>query len=148
MSLDFPLFTDQGPLIATAFVLQGVDQTTEYGDGNETERTLMIYLNIMICVMHFIRGAFHDAAKSMKTSEPIIQRRILAASRAHTQHEFFDEILSMVLEILNHDQESGSRISEAIDVALYILKVDPTHWSTFARGSAFDRAFFLSLIHI
>ena len=55
----------------------------------------------------------------------------------------------MVLETLNHDQESGSRILEAIDVALYILKVDPTHWSTFARGSAFDRPFFkLKLLEI
>ena len=86
-----------------SFCLQGEVQTTEYGDGNETERLLMIYLNIMICVMHFIRGAFHDSAPSMKTAEPIIQRRIFATTCAHTQHEFFDEILSMVLEILNQD---------------------------------------------
>ena len=38
---------------------------------------------------------------------------------------------------------------DAIEVALYILKVDPTHWSTFARGSAFDRPIFeLKLLEI
>ena len=36
-------------------------------------------------------------------------------------------------------------------MALYILKVDPAHWSTFARGSAFDRPLFeeklLEIVH-
>ena len=34
------------------------------------------------------------------------------------------------------------KISDAIDVALYIFKVDPSHWSTFARISGFDRDYF------
>ena len=89
MTFIYPLFTDQGPLIATALVLQGDDQTIEEGDGEDTERTLKIFLNIMICVMHFIRGTFHHSTKSMKCWERIIQLHIQNASCAHTQHEFF-----------------------------------------------------------
>ena len=55
----------------------------------------------------------------------------------------------MVLEILYRAQEYGSQISDVIDVALYILRVNPTHWSTFARSSDFDRDFFeLKLLEI
>ena len=50
----------------------------------------------------------------------------------------------MVVEILPKQQEVGTTISDAIKVALYILKVDPSHWSTFARISTFDRASFES----
>ena len=50
----------------------------------------------------------------------------------------------MVVEILPKQQEVGSTISDAINVALYILKVDPSHWSTFARISTFDRDSFES----
>ena len=94
--------------------------------------------------MHFIRGTFHHSAKSMKCWERNIQQHIQNASRAHTQHEFFEEILTMVVEILPKQQEVGSTISDAINVALYILKVDPSHWSTFARISTFDRDSFES----
>ena len=41
----------------------------------------------------------------------------------------------MVLEILDCAQEDGTLNPDAIDVALYILKVDPSHWSTFAKLS-------------
>ena len=83
-----PLFTDQGPLITTALVLQGDKQTIEDNDGEELERTLKIFLNIMICVIYFIQGTFHHSATSMKCLEKIIQQRILNASCAHTQHNF------------------------------------------------------------
>ena len=89
--------------------------------------------------MHFVRGAFHHSAESMKDYHKTIQLRIQNASRAHTQHEFFEEILTMILDILHNKKEDSSKISDAIDVALYILKVDPSHWSTFARISGFDR---------
>ena len=59
-------------------------------------------------------------------------------------HESFEEILTMVVENLPKQQEVGSTISDAINVALYILKVDPSHWSTFARISTFDRDSFES----
>ena len=35
ISFSFPLFTDQGPLISTAKVLQSEDQTIEIGKGLE-----------------------------------------------------------------------------------------------------------------
>ena len=142
MTFIYPLFTDQGPLIATATVLQDEQQTIEYGDEDESERTMKIFLNLMICVMHFVRGAFHHSDASMKEYHPTIQLRIQNASRAHTQHEFFEEILTMLIDILNNDVEEGTKIAYAIDVALYIFKVDPSHWSTFARISTFDRPAF------
>ena len=43
MTFIYPLFTDQGPLIATALVLQGDDQTIEEGEGEESERMLKIF---------------------------------------------------------------------------------------------------------
>ena len=88
MTFIYPLFTDQGPLIATASVLQGDDQTIEEGQEEESEIMLKIFLNIMICIMHFIRGTFHHSAKSIKCWEKVIQLHIQNASRAHTQHEF------------------------------------------------------------
>ena len=72
MSFIFPLFTDKGPLIATALVLQGDKQTTEDGAGDEADRLLKIFLNIMICVMHFIRGTLYHSAPSMKVVERTI----------------------------------------------------------------------------
>ena len=142
MTFIYPLFTDQGPLIATAFVLQGGNQIIEEGEGEELERTLKLFLNVMICIMHFIRGTFHHSAKSIKCWEKVIQLHIQNATRSHTQHDLFEEILIMVVEILPRQQEVGTTISDAINVALYILKVDPSHWSTFARISAFDRESF------
>ena len=50
----------------------------------------------------------------------------------------------MVLQILNRAQEYGTQIPDAIEVALYILKVNPSHWSTFAKISGFDRDSFES----
>ena len=54
MTIFYPLFTDQGPLIATARVLQDEHQTIEEGDEDELERTIKIFLNLMISVMHFV----------------------------------------------------------------------------------------------
>ena len=55
----------------------------------------------------------------------------------------------MIIEILHKQQEDGSKISDAIDMAFYILKVDLSHWSTFARISGFDRdSFELKLVDI
>ena len=39
MTFIYPLFTDQGPLIATASVLQGDNQTIEEGQEEESEIT-------------------------------------------------------------------------------------------------------------
>ena len=50
----------------------------------------------------------------------------------------------MLIDILNNQKEEGTKTSDAIDVALYIFKVDPSHWSTFARISSFDRQAFES----
>ena len=74
---DVPLFTDQEPLIAKAEVLQGDDQTTEYGGGEEADRLLKIFLNIMICAMNFIRGALHHSVPSAKYTSGIIQNEFL-----------------------------------------------------------------------
>ena len=74
-----------------------------------------------------------------KCWEKNIQQHIQNFSHAHTQHEFFKEILTKKVEILHKQQEEGLKISDTIDVALYILKVNPLHWSTFARISCFDR---------
>ena len=73
-----------------------------------------------------------------------MQLHIQNASRAHTQHEFFEEILTMIVDFLYKQKEESSKISDAIDVALYIFKVDPSHWSIFARISGFDRNSFES----
>ena len=54
MTFIYPLFTDQGPLTATALVLQGEDQTIKEGDVDKLERTMKIFLNLKICVMHFV----------------------------------------------------------------------------------------------
>ena len=65
--------------------------------------------------------------------ERIIQQRILNASHAHTKHDYFEEILSMLVEILHKQQEEGSKISDAIDVVLYILILIP-HIGLFLPG--------------
>lgn len=127
ISFRFPLFTDQGPLISTAKVLQSDNQTIEIGEGLEEARTLKIFLNIMIHTIHFTRGAHFHSAQSMTGGANLIQKEIQAASRAHTEI-IFDEILSMLLEICVADKDHNKDMPDAIDVALYILKVDPSHW--------------------
>ena len=62
ISFSFPLFTDQGPLISTAKVLVSDDQTIETGEGSVESRQLKIILNIMICTIHFTRGAHLHSA--------------------------------------------------------------------------------------
>ena len=78
-------------LRATSIIGQDIN-FSEDGASDELDRLLKIFLNIMICVMHFIREAFHHSTTSMKFTEGIIQHHILNASYAHTQHEFFEEI--------------------------------------------------------
>ena len=96
----------------------------------------------MICVMHFVCKAFHHSYVSMKKYHPTKQLRIQNASRTHTQHEFSEEILTILIDIFNNKKEEGTKISDAIDVALYIFKIDSLHWLTFARISGFDRQAF------
>ena len=141
MTFVYPLFTDQGSLIATALVLQDEAQSIEEGEMDESKRSMKIFLNLMICVMHFIPGAFHHADMSMKQYRLVISLHIQNASRAHTQQDFFEEILTLLLDILKKDVEEAEKISHAINVVLYILKVDPSHWSTFARISTFEDRF-------
>ena len=151
MTFVYPLFTDQGSLIATTLVLQDEAQSIKEGEMDESKRSMKIFLNLMICVMHFIHGAFHHGDESMKQYCSVIQLRIQNASRAHTQQDFFEEILTLLLDILKKDVEEATKISHAINIVLYILKVDPSHWSTFARISTFNRpAFeekFLEIVH-
>ena len=85
MTFIYPLFTDQGSLIDTALVLQDAQQSIEDDDVDESKRSMKIFLNLMICVMHFICGTFHHADVSMKEYRQVIQPRVQNASRAHTQ---------------------------------------------------------------
>ena len=50
----------------------------------------------------------------------------------------------MIVEIFHKQKEESSKISDVIDVALYIFKVDPSHWFTFASISGLDRDSFES----
>lgn len=49
------------------------------------------------------------------------------------------ETITILLEILDNKTEDRTRMTNVIDVALYILKVNPSHWSTFAKILGFDR---------
>jgi len=129
MTFIFPLFTDQGPLLATASAFQ-IQRAQSYW--------LQIHLNIRICVIHFIRSANHK--NQVKAIEGIISRFVQKASRALGQLEFFCFILLMVKSIVVSIDDSA--IINAVDVALYLLKVDPVHWCVFPNTPMFDQATF------
>ena len=94
--------------------------------------------------MHFIIiiGTLHYSTPSMKYAAGIIQEKFLLQVVPTQKKDFFHEIMAILLEILDKDTEYGSQISDAIDVALYVLKVNPSHWSTFAKILGFDRDLF------
>ena len=75
----------------------------------------------------------------MKGAINLIQKRIQAASRAHTQTDFFDEILLMVFNFFDPNKDNAKLIPDAIDVTLDILKVNPSHWCTFSNTLAFHK---------
>ena len=128
MTFTFPLFTDQGPLLATASALF-LHADSYY---------LLIHLNIRICVIHFIRGANHQ--NNIKEIEGTIANYVNQASRAFNQAEFFSIILQMVRSIVASINETA--LVNAIDIALYLLKVDPVHWCVFPNIPMFDQSAF------
>jgi hypothetical protein len=129
MSFKFPLFTDQGPLLATASAFKIRRPEGYY---------LLIHLNIRICVIHFIRSTNHK--NKLKVIESTIAHFVQQASRALSQAGFFSCILSMVETIVS--SIDASAISNAVDVALYLLKVDPVHWCAFPNTPMFDQETF------
>ena len=124
INFDCALFTDRGHIISA------VRQLT---------LTTNLKFNLMFCLQHLKRNVWH---KFPALKEPPMNEKVKTllekAAKAETSTKFLDsffEFLSFVITT------QGSTM--AMDVAQYLLSIDPSHWTIMAN----NKRMFCSEIH-
>jgi len=125
LDLDCALFTDQGPLLAAARVLF---------------KEFKLRFNLMLCLQHIFRNIRHyfKSLFPKKVVTDLSESFTVAlhnASMAETMESFFEYFMQMVSDLVLVDV---ARVNQVIQMALYILKFDPSHWTVFASRRIVD----------
>ena len=90
----------------------------------------------MLCLQHLIRNIrakFPDLIKYDKTSKTI-QANMDNAADAENMVMFFDAINDMVMAFI----DVGADIPTVVDMAFYVLRIHPSHWTVFGNAPTFS----------
>ena len=126
LDLDCALFTDQGPLLAAARILF---------------EKFKLRFNLMLCLQHIFRNIRHKfkdlfPKKVVSNLSESFMVALHNASMAETMESFFEYFMQMVTDLVSVDV---TRANAVVDMGLYILKFDPSHWTVFANTLQFSR---------
>jgi len=119
LDFSYPLFTDQGPMLATSAVLL---------------HKLNIPMNIHLCVIHFVRS-IKSMFPSIVEDRNIIKACIQEASRACTMVDYFSAVSKMVIQVI--EAMGVTVVVAAIDAGIFALRTDPLLWTVFANTPFF-----------
>ena len=126
MTLEFPIFTDQGPMLAAARAIY---------------KKFRVLFFLVLCLQHIIRRiranfpSLFGKGKLAKQVDSIVRSSVNEAHYAPTQLHFFDTIQNMVLSLISIRPDEKS---VCIDVGLYLLALRPGLWTVFGNTPAFD----------
>ena len=134
LQLSDALFTDQGPLLSAARVMS---------------EKFMIRFNLMLCLQHIFRNMRAKYPLLFPKIAPTLQEQkqqqkhqksftvaLHNASMADTMDLFFDIIMDLMVDLVSLHPK---KVSNVLNVGLYILKYHPTHWTVFANTPYFKR---------
>ena len=129
-----PLFTDQGILLAAARALVSGDHDSKHAYRNQ------IFLNLHICVIHYIRSTYHPFSDNLKDFEKTIHANVVKMANSICIEEFFCHFYSHLKHIVIQGiPRNKAIIGVACSYGVFLLRVHPRYWTIFANCTGFDR---------
>ena len=121
INFDCALFTDQGPLLSAT---------------KHLSETTTLKFTLMFCLQHLIRNVRHKfkAFTSDAPSNKHLQIGMDKIADSQNMELFFHSIVQMVDNFF----KSGIDISTVVDVAFYVLRIHPRHWTVFGNSPWFS----------
>ena len=133
----FPLFTDQGALLAMAKALTRGDHSKD-----QLYRTRII-LNLHICAVHYVRSTYGPFKDDLKDYEKIIHGGIIDMSNSLSVDLFFSNFFIHLQNIVTQvvcasASDLAKKLSVVCFYGVFLLRVHPRHWSVFANLPSFE----------
>ena len=129
----FPLFTDQGKLLAAALAFT-------MGEHNDSEAyRRWIILNLHICIEHYVRSTYHPFSDYLKDHESEVHTMIYAMANSIFLDQYFEKFFHHLENIFDSSFSRGSvDVSQLCQYGVFVLRVHPQHWTIFANCPSFD----------
>ena len=130
MTLDVPIFTDQGPMLAAARALYD---------------KFKVRFLLVLCIQHIIRriranfSSLYGKGKVAKKVDYVIRSSLNGAHYAPNRYHFFETIQTLVLSLMSIRPDVKP---VCIDVGLYLLSLRPGLWTVYGNTPDFDNANF------
>ena len=129
-----PLFTDQGVLLAAAKAFAEGDHDNNHAYRNQ------IFLNLHICVIHYIRSTYHPFSDNLKNFESMIHASVVKMANSICIEEFFRHFYSLLTDIVTQGLSSNKAIIGVVcSYGVFLLRVHPRYWTIFANCTGYDR---------
>ena len=128
INFDCALFTDQGPLLSAAQKL------------SKTSRPLK--LSLMFCLQHLIRNVCHRFS-NIQTDFPLKECHE-GMAHSETMESFFKSFGCFIEKVF----KSGLHIKTVVDIAFYVLRIHPCHWTIFGNSPWFRYSSYLHRVRI